>query len=440
MSGVEVAMGSIALMLVLIYAGLHVAVSLILVSFLGVWVLRDNFDLAANMLVVAFKDSITDQLFGVVPLFVLMGLVVSISGMGRDTFDVAQQAFRRIRGGLGVATVAANAVFAAITGISIASAAVFTKVAVPEMRRRGYTRQFSVGVVAGSSVLGMLIPPSLLFILYGILTEQSVGSLFIAGVLPGLLLAVTYGVGIVAMAYLTPGFVGGQQAEAAPGADERLMGWGEIAAKLLPIAALVALVLGGIYGGLFTPTEAGGAGAAGALVIALVKRRLDWRAFWQVLVQTGHTTASICFLIIGASLYSRMLAFTGMPGWLGTTVLEAGLSADGVVLAMIAVMVLLGTILDSSSILLLVLPIAVPILNGLGVDLIWLGVIAILAVEIGLLTPPFGIAVYVIKSTLGAESDITLGHIFRGAAPFALMMVLVLALVFFFPAITTALL
>ncbi|MEO2038038.1 TRAP transporter large permease [Martelella sp. FLE1502] len=437
MSGVEIALGSVALMLVLIYAGLHVAIALILVSFIGVWVLKDNFDLAANMLVVAFKDSITDQLFGVVPLFVLMGLVVSISGMGRDTFDVAQQAFRRIRGGLGVATVAANAVFAAITGISIASAAVFTKVAVPEMRARGYTPEFSVGVVAGSSVLGMLIPPSLLFILYGILTEQSVGSLFIAGVLPGLLLAVTYSIGIVAMAHLKPGFVGGQAAQEF---DAPHMGWGEIAAKLLPIAALVALVLGGIYGGLFTPTEAGGAGAAGALIIAIVKRRLSWRDFWQVLVQTGHTTASICFLIIGASLYSRMLAFTGMPGWLGRTVLEAGFSTEGVVLAMVVVMVLLGTILDSSSIMLLVLPIAVPILNGLGVDLIWLGVIAILAVEIGLLTPPFGIAVYVIKSTLGPESDITLGQIFRGAAPFALMMLFVLALVFAFPAIATALL
>ena len=437
MSGIAIALGSVGAMLVLIYAGLHVAIALILTSFVGVWVLRDNFDLAVNMLVLAFKDSITDQLFGVVPLFVLMGLVVSISGIGKDTFDVAQQAFRRIRGGLGVATVAANAVFAAITGISIASAAVFTKVAVPEMRARGYTPQFAVGVVAGSSVLGMLIPPSLLFILYGILTEQSVGALFVAGIIPGLLLALTYGIGIVLMGRFAPGFVGGDPTDAPP---ERHLGWGEIASKLLPIALLVLLVLGGIYGGVFTPTEAGGAGAAGALVIALAKRRLGWHAFWQVLVQTGHTTASICILIIGASLYSRMLAFTGMPSWLGQSVLNAGFSADGVVLAMIAVMIVLGTILDSSSILLLVLPIAVPILNGLGVDLIWLGVIAILSVEIGLLTPPFGIAVYVIKSTLGPDSDVSLGQIFAGAAPFALMMALVLLSVFLFPVLATALL
>jgi C4-dicarboxylate transporter DctM subunit len=437
MSGIEIAFGSIALMLVLIYSGLHVAITLILLSFVGVWLLRGNFDLAANLMVAAFKDSISDYLFGVVPLFVLMGLTVSVAGIGRDTFDVAQQAFRRIRGGLGVATVAANAIFAAITGISIASAAVFTKVAVPEMRRHGYTPEFSVGVVAGSSVLGMLIPPSLLFILYGVLTETSVGDLFIAGIIPGLLLALIYAIGIVAMARFVPGFVGGRAVadETAP-----LMGWGEIASKLLPIVGLVALVLGGIYGGIFTPTEAGAAGAAGALIIAIAKRRLSLRAFWQVLVQTGHTTAAICFLIMGASLYSRMLAFSGMPNWLGNSVIEAGLTASGVVLAMILVMVILGTILDSSSILLLVLPIAIPILNGLGVDLIWLGVIAILAVEIGLLTPPFGIAVYVIKSTLGADSDITLGQIFAGAAPFALMMALVLALVFLFPPLATALL
>lgn len=437
MSGLEIGFASIAVMLVLIYSGLHVAITLILVSFVGVWLLRGNFDLAANLMVAAFKDSISDYLFGVVPLFVLMGLVVSVAGFGRDTFDVAQQAFRRILGGLGVATVAANAIFAAITGISIASAAVFTKVAVPEMRRHGYTPHFSVGVVAGSAVLGMLIPPSLLFILYGVLTEQSVGDLFIAGVIPGLVLSTIYALGIVAMGKWTPGFIGGQGQSTDDMPD---MGGAEMARKLAPIAVLVALVLGGIYGGVFTPTEAGAAGAAGALIIAVARRRLSWGDFWQVLVQTGHTTASICFLIMGASLYSRMLALSGMPTWLGDTVLGAGFGVNGVVISMILVMIILGTILDSASIMLLVLPIAVPILTGLNVDLIWLGVIAILAVEIGLLTPPFGLAVYVIKSTLGPDSDITLGQIFKGAAPFALMMGLVLILVFVFPALATALL
>jgi C4-dicarboxylate transporter, DctM subunit len=435
MSGVTIAFLSIAAMLVLIYSGLHVAIALILLSFLGVWLLRGNLDIASNLMVLAFKDAISDYLFGVVPLFVLMGLLVAVAGIGRDTFEVAAQIFRRILGGLGIATVAANAVFAAITGISIASAAVFTKVAVPEMIRHGYTPRFAVGVVAGSSVLGMLIPPSLLFILYGVLTEQSVGSLFMAGVIPGILLSLVYCAGIFAMSRFAPGFIGGLRS-----ADEQppLMSLGEMAAKLAPIVILVALVLGGIYGGYFTPTEAGAAGALGALVIALAKRRIGWAGFWQVLVQTGHTTSSICFLIIGASLYSRMLAMSGMPGWLGGFVADSGLGATGVVLALMLVVILLGTILDSASIMLLTLPIALPILTGTEVDLIWLGVLTVLAVEIGLLTPPFGIAVFVVKATLGPDSAITLNDIFAGALPFAAMMLLVLILVFLFPWLATA--
>ncbi|WP_024586824.1 TRAP transporter large permease [Aliihoeflea sp. 2WW] len=437
MSGIEIALLSIAIMLVLIYSGVHVAIALILLSFGGVWLIRGNFEIASNMLVLAFKDSISDYIFGVVPLFVLMGLLVAVAGIGRDTFEVAAQVFRKVLGGLGIATVAANAVFAAITGISIASAAVFTKVAVPEMMRHGYTPRFSVGVVAGSSVLGMLLPPSLLFILYGVLTEQSVGSLFIAGIIPGILLSLVYCAGIFAMGRWWPSFIGGgKPVESEP---VREMGVGEMLNKIAPIVILVALVLGGIYGGFFTPTEAGAAGALGALLISLAKRRLSWASFWQVLVQTGHTTSSICFLIIGASLYSRMLAMSGMPGWLGSWVVDSGMGVTGIVIALMLVVILLGTILDSASIMLLTLPIAIPILIGLQVDLIWLGVLMVIAVEIGLLTPPFGIAVFVVKATLGPDSKVTLNDIFAGSAPFAVMMLLVLVLVFLFPWLATAL-
>lgn len=437
MSGVEIAFLSIAAMLLLIYSGLHVAIALILLSFGGAWLLRGNFEIASNMLVLAFKDSISDYIFGVVPLFVLMGLLVAVAGIGRDTFEVAAQLFRKILGGLGIATVAANAVFAAITGISIASAAVFTKVAVPEMMRHGYTPRFSVGVVAGSSVLGMLLPPSLLFILYGVLTEQSVGSLFIAGIIPGILLSLIYCVGIFAMGRWWPSFIGsGKPLSSEPVRD---MGVGEMAGKLAPIVILVTLVLGGIYGGFFTPTEAGAAGALGALLISLVKRRLTWASFWQVLVQTGHTTSSICFLIVGASLYSRILAMSGMPNWLGSWVVESGMGVTGIIIALMVVIMLLGTILDSASIMLLTLPIAIPILTGMQVDLIWLGVLVVIAVEIGLLTPPFGIAVFVVNATLGPDSEVTLNDIFAGAAPFAVMMLCVLILVFLFPWLTTIL-
>lgn len=436
MDGITIGLVSVACMLVLIYAGMHVGVALTLLSFIGVWIIRGDAGIASNLLALAANDVIADYIFGVVPLFVLMGLLVSVADIGKDTFEVANQLFRRLRGGLGIATVAANAVFAAITGISIASAAVFTKVAVPEMLRHGYSQRFSVGVVAGSSVLGMLIPPSLLLILYGILTEKSVGDLFIAGIIPGIVLSLAYIAGILLMGRYLPGFVGGSARTAE---DTAQMGWGEMAGKLLPVVLLVALVLGGIYGGLFTPTEAGAVGAAGALALALAKGRLPLKSLWTVLVETGHITAAICFLIISAALYSRMLAISGVTEFLRHLIVDSGLGFWGMLAIFIFVVMLLGTILDSSSIMLITIPLVLPALQAFGTDLIWFGIVNLLAVEIGLLTPPFGIAVFVIKATLGNDSPITLNDIFTGALPFAVIMFLVLLLVIAFPGLATAL-
>lgn len=436
MDGISIGLVSVACMLVLIYAGMHVGVALTLLSFIGVWIIRGDAGIASNLLALAANDVIADYIFGVVPLFVLMGLLVSVADIGKDTFEVANQIFRRLRGGLGIATVAANAVFAAITGISIASAAVFTKVAVPEMLRHGYSQRFSVGVVAGSSVLGMLIPPSLLLILYGILTEKSVGDLFIAGIIPGIVLSLAYIAGILLMGKYWPEFVGGSARTAE---DTAQMGWGEMAGKLLPVVLLVALVLGGIYGGLFTPTEAGAVGAAGAFALALAKGRLPLKSLWTVLVETGHITAAICFLIISAALYSRMLAISGVTDFLRHLIVDSGLGFWGMLAIFIFVVLLLGTILDSSSIMLITIPLVLPVLHAFGTDLIWFGIVNLLAVEIGLLTPPFGIAVFVIKATLGNDSPITLNDIFAGAFPFAVIMFLVLLLVIAFPGLATAL-
>ncbi|MCZ7565725.1 MAG: TRAP transporter large permease subunit [Burkholderiales bacterium] len=439
MSSTAIGIASVACMLLLIWGGMHVGVALAALSFVGVWLIRGDAGVAANLLALAVNDVIADYVFGVVPLFVLMGLLVSVADIGRETFEVANHFFRRVRGGLGIATVAANAVFAAITGISIASAAVFTKVAVPEMLRHGYTPRFAVGVVAGSSVLGMLIPPSLLLILYGVITERSIGDLFIAGILPGIVLAVAFGIGILAMGRWFPRYVGGHRPESAEAAAPRLSP-ATMVARLVPVIALVALVLGGLYGGLFTPTEAGAVGAAGALVLAAAKRRLTPDALWKVLVETGHITAAICFLIIAASVYSRMLAVSGVTDFLATAIVESGLGQAGFIALFVLVVIALGTILDSSSILLVTVPLALPALAGFGVDLVWFGIVTLIAVEIGLLTPPFGIAVFVIKATLGKESPITLGEIFAGAAPFAAIMAAVLVLVILYPPLATALL
>ncbi|MFP5467199.1 MAG: TRAP transporter large permease, partial [Gammaproteobacteria bacterium] len=423
MSSEFIALGSLALMLVLIYAGMHVAITLGLLSFVGVWLIRGDVDVAANLLAQAVSDSIASHIFGVVPLFVLTGFLVAYADVGKDAFEVANQAFRRIRGGLGIATVAANAVFAAITGISIASAAVFTRVAVPQMLRFGYQPRFAVGVVAGSSVLGMLIPPSLLMILYGFLSDQSVGDLFTAGIVPGLLLAVAFTVVILLMAWLRPGMVYVGQPQVVDDGD--LMPLSQMLSKLLPIVLLIGSILGGIYTGLFTATEAGAVGALVALLIAVVRRKLTMRSFWGVLTETGHVTVSVSFLIICANIYTRMLAMSGTPQAMLEWMSAAGLGVMAFLLIYVIVVVLLGTIIDSSSILLIMLPLMLPIAQQLDLNLIWFGVITVVAVEIGLLTPPFGLSIYVIKSTLGQTLDIPLGQIFRGTAPFTLTMVAV---------------
>lgn len=434
MTGLEIGFVSLGVMVVLIYAGLHVPTALALTSFVGVWLLRDSSELASRLIAIAAEESISSYIFGVVPLFVLMGLVVSEAGLGTDAFDVASRTFGRLKGGLGIATVVANAIFAAITGISIASAAIFTRVAVPEMRRSGYRPRFAVGVVAGSSVLGMLIPPSLLLILYGVLSEQSVGSLFIAGILPGLVLTLAYSVAIVVMAYRWPGFVG----NVTTAADLTPLGFRKTFGKVSPILVLIVLVLGGIYGGFFTPTEAGAVGAFGAIIIALAKRRLPWRTLWKVTTETGYITASICFLIIAASMYSRMLALSGLPNFVASWVAEANLGIYGFIVLYVLVLILMGTILDSSSIMLVVLPLVLPIAAQLGINLIWFGIVTVIAIEIGLLTPPLGIAIYVIKGTLDDQS-ISLNSIFAGAAPFALIMLIVLGIVIAFPWLSLAL-
>ena len=433
MSAFAIGLLSIGAMGTLVLAGLYVPIALILCSFVGVWAIKGSSLLAAKMLGLAANDAISSYFFGVVPVFVLMGFIVSESGMGRDAFDVANAMFRKIKGGLGVGTIAANTIFAPITGISIASAAVFTKIAVPELLRHGYGTRFSVGVVAGSSVLGMLIPPSLLLILFGLLTEQSIGDLFLAGLGPGLILALMFGVGTILMAIFAPGFVGNNLSY-----ESEELSASQLLEKGTPIVLLIGLVLGGIYAGFFTPVEAGAVGTVGALLFGWLKQRLSFEALWRVLVETGLITATILFLIIAAQMYSRMLAFSGVPAGFGELVSNADISLISLVILYCVVVIFMGMILDSGSIMLVIVPLMLPVMVSLNADLVWFGIVTVIAVEIGLLTPPFGISVYVIKSTL-SSSDISLKDIFIGAAPFALMMVFCLALVIAFPVIATGL-
>jgi C4-dicarboxylate transporter DctM subunit len=422
-------------MLLLVLSGLHIATALLLLSFFGIWMVRGSPAIADRSLSLAALGSISSYSFGVIPLFILMGLLVDIANVGRDAFAVAANLLRRVRGGLGIATVFANAVFAAITGSSIASAAVFTRVATPQMISHGYSKRFAVGCVAGSSVLGMLIPPSLLLIVYGLIAEVSVGRLFTAAILPGLLLAGTFSLMIFLMARYAPGQIGRPRIAD----DVETISFGEFASKLLPIVLLVGVVLGGIYTGYFTPTESGAVGAAGALIIALARRSLDWRKFGKILVECAEISASILVLIVAANLYSRMLTLTGIPQTVSGFIVAADLGMFAFLAVYLLILIVLGMFLDSVSIMLVVLPLMLPVVSALGGDLIWFGIVTTIAVEIGLLTPPFGLAAYVVKGTL-PEGSATLNEIFAGALPFVVAMVLVTIIVMAFPILSLALL
>ncbi len=444
---ITIALCLIATMLILILAGMHIGVALILLSFIGAWFIRDDFDTAVNLLKIASAGAIQDQLFGVVPLFVLMGMLVNISNVGRDTFDVCQWLLGKIAGGLGVATVIANAIFAAITGVSIASAVVFTKVSVPPMVEHGYTKKFSVGIVAGSSVLGMLIPPSLLLIVFGVIAEVSVGQLFTAAIAPGILLSAGFCVVIILVSKYMPEFAGKlhqPDASNAPSAWTRKPEHSETIAsatlKMIPIVVLILAVLGGIYGGFFTPTEAGAVGAFFALIITCIKAwytpgMLTWSRLWKVLIDTGHVSVSILFLIIAANMYTRMIALSGLPNEVVGMITAAEIGFYGIILLYLLLVLFMGMVLDSVSIMLITLPLILSALAGFETDLIWFGIVTVVAVEIGLLTPPLGLTVYVVKAALG-NTKVSLGEIFAGAFPFVLVMIVVTGLLVIFPEIT----
>ena len=440
MEAFEIALISVLMMLLLIYLGMHIAITLALLSFLGAWIIKGNATVAFALLLIAAEKTVNNFVFAVIPLFVLMGFLVAAAGMGRDAYDIGQIMLRRVRGGLGMATVVANAIFASITGASVASASVFSKVAVPEMMRHGYTGRFAVGTVAGSSVLGMLIPPSVLLIIYALIAEESVGDLFIAGIGPGLLLTVAFCGLIYVMATFFPGSVRSEtetdsDAEEDIGEDENLNAT-KLFGKAAPIVTLVLLVLGGLYGGVFTPVEAGAAGAFVAFLFALVRRWLTWRILWDVLLETGSITATLLFLICAASMYSRMLGLSGLPTEMATLFDQLGAGFYGMLAFYVIVVIILGTIVDSVSIMLIMVPLFLDALKFFEIDLVWFGIVTVIATEIGLLTPPLGLSVFVVHSTL-ARPDISLKDIFIGAAPFALAMLFVLIVVIAYPPIAT---
>ena len=434
MTPIEIGLISVIAIVFLIYSGVYIPVALGVVSFISIWLMRDNFTLALNLLKVAVGDSAMEYTFATIPLFTFMGLIVSKAGLGRDIYEVMTMRFRKVKGGIGMGTVGANAVFAAVTGSSIAAASVFTKVSVPQMLAQKYNPRFAVGVVAGSSVLGMIIPPSAMLIIYSFVAEQSVGDMFLAGVIPGVMLAFAYVIAIWFMGRFTPGFVGGRVVD-----DSEWMSKREVASKTLPTLLLITLVLGGIYTGWMTAVEAGAAGALLALIIAVVRKSMTPKAFWDALLETGHITAAILFLITAASIYSRMLGLAGLPNQLEDMLVGNQANFWTIMLLYVLLMLFLGTLLDTASIILIVVPLFLPLAEALDMSLIWFGIITVVGAEIGLLTPPLGISCFVIKSTID-DDRISLKDVFMGALPFAFVMLIVLFILIEFPILSLALL
>ena len=362
----------------------------------------------------------------VIPLFILMGNFVARAGLAHELFQAAYAFIGHLRGGLAHATVAACAGFGAICGSSIATAATMSKVAYPSMKRLGYSDSLSTGVMAAGGTLGIMIPPSTIMVIYGIVTETNIGKLFAAGVIPGLISAV--------MLMLTIWIITGRDPEHAPPGERT--SWPDRWRALRGIwgvALLVVVVLGGIYGGIFTATEGAGFGAAGAFLFALARRRLTWAILFQVLVESARTTAMLFTLLIAATIFANFVNFTSMPGDLKEWITHLGLSPIMIIAAMMAIYVLLGTVMEELTMVLLTIPLFFPIVTALGFDPVWFGVLIVMIVQIGLISPPVGMNLFVLNSLL---PNVGLGNIFRGCWPFVLSMVVTLGLLIAFPGLS----
>ena len=362
----------------------------------------------------------------VIPLFVLMGTFASSSGISGDLFEAFHNWLARTRGGLAHASIAACAAFGAVCGSSLATAATMGQVALPQMKRFGYGARLATGSIAAGGTVGILIPPSVIMLIYGILTETSIGDLFLAGIVPGLLLTLLFMLTVAAVVRVSPSAA--PAAGAAPA--RRNAGFG----KVWSILALFGVVIGGIYAGVFTPTEAAGIGAVGALVIGLAMRRLDLRRIAECLIDTVQTTAMIFLILIGAILFSGFLSLSGTPALLGGWITGFELSPMATIVLIIGVYILLGAFLDTMAMIILSIPVFFPIVAALGFDAVWFGVVVVMVVELALITPPMGINVFVIR---GLVEDLPLGEVFVGVMPFCAALVVLIALIVAFPGIAT---
>jgi len=371
--------------------------------------------------------TVTDFNFAVIPLFLLMGSLATTSGMSRELFRAANSFLGHLRGGLGIATIAACGGFSAICGSSVATAATFSRVAYPEMRRFGYPKSFSTGVIAAGGTLGIMIPPSTVLAVYGLITEQDIGKLFVAGVIPGFIAIMMYMVTVSIIGYARPKFLPeGVHSSWRDRLDSLRDVWSTI--------LLFAFVIGGIYGGMFTATEAAGMGAGGAFILGVLRRRLTVEDVLRSLLDSTRTTAAVFTILIGAMLFGYFLTITQTPQKVTTFLTGLGIGSYGVLTLILMFYLILGCLMDALAMIILTVPIIFPVIKELGFDPIWFGIIIVMTVELGLIHPPVGMNIFVIKSVI---DEVKISTIFTGVLPFIITDLLRLAILVIFPILAT---
>jgi tripartite ATP-independent transporter DctM subunit len=419
---------ALATVLLLAFARVPLGIALLVVSFIGIGSLN-GFEVARTLVPMTLSEAVFSYELAVVPLFILMGNILSRTGISDDLFRAAYAFLGAVRGGLALATIVTCAGFSAVCGSSFATAATMAKVCYPSMKRYGYSERLATGTIAAGGTLGILIPPSIILMIYGILTQTNIGHLFIAAILPGLLGLVMYMATVYLTAVLRP--------HEAPRGDRvsAREKWQSLSG-VWPFCLLFLVVIGGLYLGVFTATEAGGIGAGTALIIALAQRRITLRSFREIFVETANTSVMLYVVLFGAMLFAKLISFSGLADGLLDLVQGSGLSRMGILLAILAVFLLLGCVMDSMAIILIFVPLFTPTLLAQGFDLIWFGIVVVVLTEIGLITPPIGMNVFVLKANL---PNVAVGTIFRGLVPFIAADVLRLALLVAVPGISLVL-
>jgi len=411
-------------MLILAFARVPLAIAMGLVGFAGLWWMRGMNPAMASVTSTVYEAGF-EYTLSVVPLFILMGNFVTRAGMSRELYRAAYTLVGHFRGGLGMATVMACAGFGSVCGSSIATAATMTKVAYPSMKEHGYSGQLAAGAIAAGGTLGILIPPSTILVIYGLVTETNIGKLFAAGLIPGIL--------AVTMMCLTIAFLTWRKPELGPAAErsswrERLSAFKNVWA----VAVLFVVVMGGIYGGVFTTTEGAGVGAFGAFLIALLRGSLNFKVTLEILTDSARTTGMLFMILVGALVFANFMNFTSMPNDLKNLVSNYNISPLTVMIFICAIYVILGAAMEELSIVLLTLPVFFPLVVSLGFDPVWFGIVIVLVVMIGLISPPVGMNMFVVRNMLPELSTMT---VFKGVLPFVYTLIAVLALLVAFPEI-----